>query len=313
MKRKENIAILFCVEKGVLENQAILLCQSISNFTKHKINLFAYSPRRSFLPSQEANKSLKKLGVTIIDTPLNTEFLDYPIANKVLACEHFERNFPDYKSILFVDTDTVFLNPISSILLSAKEKLYLRPVDNKGPGSEGEEDENDAFWVKVYEFFGLNKPEPCLLTTVRPHKIRPYFNAGFIWAHGLDGFFQQWKKDFIKLIDSGLRPFGWQSRDKNDFRCLDQVALAVTAQRYKKHLETLPPTYNYPIPFRPMMLERPNHPHFKDLVHVHYHKWFQHPGFLDHVTTAEDKKSEQYLWLKEHLPLLPEIDGPFKC
>ncbi|MCB1593387.1 MAG: hypothetical protein KDI76_00610, partial [Xanthomonadales bacterium] len=90
-------------------------------------------------------------------------------------------------------------------------------------------------------------------------------------------------------------------------------ALAVTAQRYKEHVEILPQTYNYPIPFRPIMRDRPGHPKFDELVHVHYHKWFQHPGFLDYVTTEEEKKTEQYLWLKEHLPLLPTIDGPFKC
>ena len=91
------------------------------------------------------------------------------------------------------------------------------------------------------------------------------------------------------------------------------MALAVTATRYQEFLKVLPESYNYPIPFRPMMKDRESHPDFKDLVHVHYHKWFQHPEFLDHVTSEEDKQSEQYKWLKAQLPLLPEIDDEFKC
>ncbi len=159
----------------------------------------------------------------------------------------------------------------------------------------------------------MELPKANTLTTVRPSMIRPYYNAGFIWANGLHNFYKQWKDDFITIVNSNLRPFGYMSRDKTDFRCLDQVALAVTAQRYEDSVEILPQTYNYPIPFHPILRQRENNPKFDELVHVHYHKWFQHPGFLDYVTDEQDKKSEQYLWLKQHLPLLPTIDGPFKC
>ena len=308
------VSIIFCVEKGLLEAQAKLLVESFKQFTVNdSIQLIAFSPRKGFYPSVETQLFFTNNDVLHIKENLNTKFLDYPIANKVLACEHVEKKFSKFNSILFIDTDTVFINSFSEELLQTKGKLLLRPVDNKGPGSIGDADGNDLFWFKVFKLFDLKLPEANLTTTVRPHIVRPYFNAGFIWAHGMPDFFRQWKEDFVKLVDSGLRPFGYQSRDNTDFRCLDQVALAVTAQRYKNNIEILPPTYNYPIPFRPILKVRPNHPRFDELVHVHYHKWFQHPDFLDHVTTDKEKKSEQYLWLKEHLPLLPEIDGDFKC
>ncbi len=62
-----------------------------------------------------------------------------------------------------------------------------------------------------------------------------------------------------------------------------------------------------------MMMPRNSHPALGDLVHIHYHKWFQHPGFLEHVTCDEDKQTEQYQWLKAHLPLQPPIEDEFKC
>ena len=311
---KMNIAIIFCVEKGELEKQAKLLVNSCIHFKSNtNIKLMAFSPRKDFYPSADSELFYKNNNVLHIKNNLNTEYLDYPIANKVLACNYVEKNYPEFDSIIFVDTDTVFINSFSEKLIQSDGKLLLRPVDNKGPGSIGSSDENDVFWQKVYQLFDLELPNVSLTTTVRPNTIRPYFNAGFIWSNGLPGFFQQWKKDFVKLVESGLRPFGYLSRDNTDFRCLDQVALAVTAQRYNQHIKILPQTYNYPIPFRPILKDRSDHPKFNELVHVHYHKWFRHPGFLDHVTNDKEKKSEQYLWLKKHLPLLPEISGDFKC
>ena len=308
------MAIVFCVEQGVLEQQARLLVASMQTvFASGDYTAYAYAPRTDSRPSLETQAFLKDHGVELILEPLNTDFLAYPIANKVLACRHIESTQSEYQSIVFVDTDTLFLNAIDTQLLASESALYLRPVDNKGPGSTGKDDEKDAFWQKVFALFGLTAPEPVVMTTVRPHLIRNYFNAGLIWAHRLPGFFQQWHDDFMVLVESQLRPFFYQSRDGNDFRCLDQVALAVTATRYQAQLRVLPQTYNYPVPFRPMMRDRAGHPSFQELTHIHYHKWFQHPGFLDHVTSDEDKLSSQYQWLKSHVPITPYIDDSYKC
>ncbi|MFV0542730.1 MAG: hypothetical protein ACK5L8_03465 [Marinicella pacifica] len=319
MNSNNKIQILFCAEQGIIERQSILLSNSIHKTQCLKsIHLHAYSPRKHFQPLRSTILFYKNNQICHHRELLNQKFTKYPIANKLLACADFEKNNPEAKSIMFVDTDTVFLNPMGSELFTSEPSLYLRPVDNKGPGSESNEDKNDAFWQAVFKQFKLPIPKPDLMTTVRPSTIRPYFNAGFIWADNIPGFYQQWLEDFLKLVDSGLRPYGYQSRDGDDFRCLDQVALAVTASRFQEHVKILPETYNYPIPFRPFMKDRDTnkqqkHPDFKDLVHIHYHKWFQHPGFLDHVTSEEDKQTEQYRWLKKQLPLQPTIDGPFKC
>lgn len=313
LKMVDRCHLLFCSELGVIENQSFLLIKSIQKWMINFISIHAYSPRKSNTPSAKTRNFYKDNNIINYINNLNTQFADYPIANKLLACAEFETNNPKATNIMFVDTDTVFLNPIDTGLTNNRPALYLRPVDNKGPGSESKDDPNDLFWRQVFQLFKLPLPVPNLLTTVRPATIRPYYNAGFIWVNNIPGFYQQWLEDFLELVDSGLRPFGYESRDGDDFRCLDQVALAVTASRYQEHIKILPETYNYPIPFRPFMKDRDKHPAFKDLVHIHYHKWFQHPSFLDHVTSDKDKQTEQYRWLKEQLPLQPTIDGPFKC
>lgn len=310
---KNQSVIIFCVEKGLLEQQSRLLVSSVRRFLGSSVSLIAFSPRHDYLPSHDTESFFEKNQVLHIKDNINKDYHDYPIANKVLVCEYIEKHFPELETVIFVDTDTIFLNAPDIKYFSDNPGLFLRPVDNKGPGSSGPNDENDLFWQKVYDLFKMELPAPIINTTVRINTIRPYYNAGLIWCHKLAGFFQQWKEDFEKLFNSGLRPYGYLSRDKTDFRCLDQVALAVTAQRFEKYLSILPEPYNYPIPFRPILKDRDGHPRFDELVHVHYHRWFQHPDFLDHVTNKEEKKSEQYLWLKQHLPLFPVIDDPFKC
>lgn len=309
---KSKLHFIFCVEKGVLEHQAKLLVNSIKQFFSNKeLEIHAYSPREDSLPSLSTIKFFKENNVDWVCDNLNVEYKQYPIANKVLACNHFEKSHPEIDNILFVDTDTVFLNPVN--LTQTEGKILLRPVDNKGPGSEGENDKNDEFWKNVFDLFSLERPKGKIETTVGQSLINSYFNAGFIWAHKLPGFFEQWHEDFKEILLSDLRPLSYQSRENNNFRCLDQVALAVTVARFRSHLEILPLTYNYPVPFRPRMQDRIGHPEFKDLVHVHYHKWFQHPFFLDHVTNEVEKHSQQYKWLKNHLPLSPNIEDVFKC
>ncbi len=302
-------AIIFCVENNILEEQARLLVASIRKFLTG-VDVFAFSPRAEFVPGVACEDFFSEHQVVHIKENLNQKYLAYPIANKVLAAAYFEQNYPAYSTVIFVDTDTVFLQDILPFLLGDQPKLYLRPVDNKGPGSEGEGDENDVFWQSAFGLLGVELPNPAMRTTVGQSVIRGYFNAGLIWKNNIENFYVTWLSDFERLVDSGLRPMNYQSRVGDNFRCLDQVALAITAQRYADQLEELPVSFNYPIPFRPRLTPRIK---LEELVHVHYHKWFQHPGFLEHVCDASDRTTVAYQWLSNHLPISPPISDGFKC
>ena len=308
------VDLIFCVEKGLLEQQAKLLINSVKQcFMETEYVLHAYSPRKDFWPSKATIDFFLQHEVQWCNEDLNTGYLEYPIANKVLACRHFEKKYRQTKTVIFLDTDTIFLNEIESKLLDTPNRLYLRPVDNKGPGSESHDDPNDYFWQQVFNHFKLKQPDVNTTTTVRKQIIRGYYNAGLIWSQGLDGFFEQWYQDFNSLVQSGFRPNNYKSRDFNDFRCLDQVALAVTASRFSEDLEILPPTYNFPIPFKPILDNQQPSLQFENLVHVHYHKWFQHPKFLEHILSAEELRSQKVKWLIQHLPIEPTIFDDFKC
>jgi hypothetical protein len=303
--------LVICVERGILEAQSLLFAKSWARYLKPVWSCLAVSPRSGHEMSADTADQLRALGVDLLEADINTQFGHYPIANKVLAMAYLEQKHTP-QNLVFADTDTVFLNPIDQLMISRPQGLYLRPVDNKGPGTLGSEDENEVFWQAVFDHFSLPLPAVGLRTTVGNQAIRDYYNAGFIWAQGLPGFYQQWQQDFLSLVNSGLRPAAYISRDGDDFRCLDQVSLAVTASRYQDAVEVLPESYNYPIPFRPRLQKHRPLP-LDALVHVHYHKWFQHPGFLDHVTDHQDRLSQTYQWLRQQTPLEPLIDDDFKC
>lgn len=309
-----DLHIVAIVEKGYLEHQLKLLILSVEQFVKPHINvkLIACSPRFGKSPDQVYINFLHHHNVDFIDEPLNQDHDYFPLCNGIYASDFVARNYKNINSLLLVDTDTLFFNTINKEILDLNS-IHMRAVDNKGIGSLGNTDTNNQFWDDTFRFFDIISSHAKIKTTVSQQMIRPYYNSGFVLVNKNIDFMQQWKKDFIILMNSTIRTTPSSSRHKVDYGFIEQMVLSITSEKIKEPTNILPQTYNYPIPFRPILKDRPNHPRFDELVHVHYHKWFQHPGFLDYVTTEEEKESEQYKWLKEHLPLLPEISGDFKC
>lgn len=314
MKHKYGLHIVAVVEKGLLEEQIKLLINSIEQFVSPALNVkvIACSPRTGYTASSETIQFFKDKHVDYIDKPLNEKYDYFPLCNGIFSCDYVVNHYPDVSSILLVDTDTLFLNPIEQDLLT-EPAIYMRPVDNKGIGSEGENDPNHEFWLKVYDHFGIQDIPDNIETTVSRDSILPYYNSGFVLASQCPEFMTQWKQDFITLMESDIRTNPTQSRHQVDYGFIEQMVLSISS--LQSPVETLVPNnkYNYPIPFKPKLELRPNAIQFNESIHVHYHKWFQHPGFLDYVTNEIDKQSKQYLWLKQQLPLMPTISGKFKC
>lgn len=308
---KNKLAILIIIEPGLLERQAELLIKSIRKYLAEEIDIFTFSPRVDRKPGSYMLSFLNDYVTDHFNTDLNIEYADFPLANGLYASSFFEKEHPEYRNILLTDTDTVFINDFPEIIFE-NNTVFVSPADNKGVGSEGTHDSEDIFWRQIFEYFEINLPEANMITTVRKNTIRPYHNSGFVLVNEIDGFYQQWFNDFDRLMKSNIRP-NFVGRDGTNFGFFEQLVLSITTQRIINNKRIFPQSLNYPIPFQPYLLNENRSLDFSNLVHIHYHKWFQHPGFLDHVTTDEDKKTEQYRWLKEQLPLQPTIDGPFKC
>lgn len=312
---KQKTAILLVVEKGYIEHQARLLVQSIQHFydgPKDDLEVFTFSPRKDFKPNPATREFLAQFVTHHFDENLNTEFVEFPLINGHIGASFFEQHFPEYTQVMLLDTDTVFLQDFSFLLQHDKQSLLLSPVDNKGVGTLGETDENHDFWLRIYHALGIDEPTCRVTTTVGQEKIWPYYNAGFVCANNIPGFFTQWLNNFKTIYRSDIRSvFAGKHGSKSIY--LEQVALALTAQQHRSSIIDLQQSINYPIPFHPRLKQRSGALALSDLVHVHYHRWFQHPGFLKHIATLDELSSEPLSWLADHLPLSPLINDPFKC
>ena len=293
-------SLIFCVEPGVLYSQAVLLAESVNRYTASFFNqMYAFSPRQNHHPNPVEKQKLKQLGLTVIDEPLNTQYLGIPIANKILACSWSEQNLAD-EQLLMVDTDTIFLRPPEA-LTAAGVDVFLRPVDRPGQASLGPGSTHENYWQKAHQLCQIPAPEERVKTGVNLVPIRPYFNAGFVAYRRQLNLSDSW----LQLLDT-LRS---HDHHPNNPRCLDQVTLAIATTDWSR--EVLPHTYNYPLPLRSRM-EDPAMQKLQldDLVHVHYHRWFQKPGFLD-LLNPKLLPSEPLDWLYTRLPIEPLLDDHF--
>jgi len=309
------IGIVYIVEKGLLEQQAILLQKSIEKYIApfNSVKSFACCVRKQFTPSGKTVKLLEKHGATYLYKNLNQSFDYFPLCNGIYATSYIESTYPSLKGCLLVDTDTVFVNALNYQLFE-EHSLLIRPVDNKGIGSFGKDDINDEFWQKAYGLFSEPLPQATMKTSIDRQQIRPYYNSGFIFAKKHLGFFNSWHDDFHRLMVSDIRTNTNASRHKVDYGFIEQMSISVTLSKlgFEPHVPSI--KYNYPLPFRPRLQKRESQKvALGDLIHLHYHRWFQHPDFLAYIFSEEDKKSESFSWLESECNFVPKIYDSFKC
>lgn len=300
-----TLAFIACVESGNLENQALLLFRSIRKFAGHYKDapIYSFQPRRGAPLRKDTLNLFEALEVTHSTEVLNAEFHHYPIGNKVFASARAEELLKE-DILVFLDSDSVIVNEPRDLDLPAGTATAVRPVDHKNRGSTGPSDPNDGYWRRLYAICGA--PEaPFLETGVSAQKIRSYWNAGLLAVNRSEGLFQRWKDDFLKLMQAGHVP-------KGQITFMDQLALAATLARVAERIRVLDPRYNYPLPKRPLLKEPYRTAELDSLIHIHYHRWFNKPGFLSLVSPPLNNRSPVYNWLSSWLPFQPTIDDPLR-
>lgn len=293
-----------CAEAGPLEHQVILLVRSLRRWggPLAKAPFYVISPRPGHRVSSQTESTLDQLGATYLDLPLNLDHGQYPVDNKIFAC-HWAEDHLDSEALVFLDSDTIFVNPPTALCLQPDE-VALRPVDLRGAGSTGPGDDRDTYWERAYELCGVSERRH-VVTTVDGIKIREYWNAGLVAAGKQTQLFSRWYEHYQVLTEHAHRPARWP-------RQLDQIALAMaTGSLAPTCLKSIDPGYNYPLPRRPWLDSDLANLGWDQLVHLHYHRWFQSRGFLNHLTPPLARADERFAWLAQHLPLEPASSEVF--
>jgi hypothetical protein len=295
-----DLAFLICVEHGRLENEGLLLAESIRRWGGAAADaaIYAFSPRPDFLPSAETVSRLEALGATHVTETLVPDIPGgLPTFNKVFVSAWAEREL-DHETLVFSDTDAVLVGEPTE-LLGGDWVAAARPVDRRIAGSRGK-GKNDPFWRRMYEAIGVTS-EPFVETTVGKMRIRAYWNSGLLAARRGAGLFGAWERALKTLYERDIVYHRMP-------QFMDQLSwAAVTADHHDRTL-ILPDGYNYPLRQRGGLDDQARDLDLPEIVHLHYRLFFHLADPLGAVSPPFRPDSEQYAWLADRLPLEPIVD-----
>jgi hypothetical protein len=264
-----NLEIIICTEGGRLEPMSKLLIYTIRNFcgAYKDTPIFSYQPRKEYPVSEETKRFFERNSVNFVDIPLNTEYPDYPLANKPNVCAYHEKN-TTADHLLFIDSDTFFIKEPDLINDIGGAEVALRPVDSENIAtdlnfSKGEKE----YWRALYDLLNVGR-QTSIKTSVTRKEVLEYYNSGFILSKAKTGLFQDWLSNFNTTMQQGLKP-------KKGLFFVEQSVFSATVAQKALNVKILGNEYNFPVKtyaikwrgFYPFSL--------RNVKHVHYHKLFQ--------------------------------------
>ncbi len=300
---------LLIAEAGVLERQAVLLCESVRRFAGPECVLTVVSPRPDRRPEGATLRALDALGADYHPLQLDSACPEYGPSYRIAAAAWGERR-PGPDIIVQLDSDTLFLGEPDFSLEGAD--FLARPVDLLGLSTTGEGCIFDSFWRELCGLAEVDYEDlPFVTTTVDRLRIRANYNAGLLVARRSLGVFRRTEEIFQRLVEAGLRPLeslnervrsgaGLVSVKGSAHWGTSQAAFAVAAASLGGRGRILSERYNVPL----HLLEPPQSPP-EPWIHVHYHWLAGDDGAEGNRLTdpAQGLPAAAVEWLKGRLPL----------
>lgn len=313
--RESEIAYLVCVESNRLEPQARLLCESIRTFGGRYRNapILAISPRPGLALGPEARGYLEALGVTYVVEPLNQTGSPYGSINRIVAGAWAE-TFSSRPYLVVLDTDTIFVGEPEFV----RRDVGVRPVDVKGSASSGAGDLQDAYWVRMCGFGGIEPSRlPMIETTIDKVRIRASYNGGFAVVRRDLGILQRTRDVFFASLEDDLRPRAGMGLDilastgsvgieASEWWGSSQAALSVAIWSKTSDVHTFDERYNIPL----HILANPGQswPKGGEPILLHYH-YLAEPRYQAQFLQALARigcSPEVAGWIEERLPWFTE-------
>ena len=269
---KDKVSFIFCIEKGQLEKETISCIRSLRKFGGQLSNsrIYCICPRKSQAVSNVSKSILNTLEATYIEVNLNTEYQAYPLANKPLVCEYVESIEKDSEYLIFLDSDTLIINPLDNII-NKHADIQLSPVLVKNLGFANAEDKHFIYWKKIISRFDLSDLHKTR-TLIANEEIIGYWNSGVIVAKNNKDIFKNWRKTFTKLFNSKLLP-------SERFYHTEQLSVSLLVLKDKYNFLELPNKYNYHISNQSELYSDYKITDYKEIHILHYHKLLQFSSF----------------------------------
>jgi hypothetical protein len=308
-----SVEFVLIAEAGILEAQALLLCESIRRFAgvHSRSPITVVSPRSARRPSYAALRKLDRLDAEYLPLDIDSCCPDYGSSYRVHAAAHVERRSGP-PVLVQLDSDTMFL--AEPDLALTESPAAARPVDVKGMCTTGAGDPFDHYWRKLCALAEVDYERmPMARTTVDGETVRASYNGGLLATQRARGIFQRTEDIFRRLVAAGMTPWsaggptvrtgtGLLSGAATAYWGTSQAAFSLAAVAGDHAVRLLPDTHNVPLHMLDRLTTVP-----PQLVHVHYH-WMLSADAGD-ANPLIDGKLElppaTVEWLRIRLPLTP--------
>jgi hypothetical protein len=313
---EESVAFVLCIERGILERQALLLCESIREFggRYRETAILAVTPRSGYEVSGETRRRLAGLGVEHVDVNLNVECREYGSANRVYASAYAESRLSS-EVIVGLDSDTLFLREPDLALGPAD--VAVRPVDVRGMCTTGWRDPFNGYWRRLARLCGVKyRRIPFLETTIDRVRVRACYNDGLIIARRSAGILGRWAACFSRLVGDQMKPFagrgldihastGLVGRAASEWWGSCQAALSMAIWGAGAAVRNLGAEYNLPLHLWRDWERAHGRLDLGRTVHVHYHYTLD-ARFLPDSPLVDPTRGlplSQLDWLRRRVPL----------
>lgn len=287
----QSIAFILCTEGGgQLERESLLMVRSFRKYagSLKDAPMYSFQVRDKWNVSSETISQLEALGVKHQKVVLNTKYPNYPLANKPLLCACAEQTI-EADILVFLDSDLVFFSEPKEFLLPSEYDVGIRPEHHKMIGSEGSDDPNDEYWLRLYNIAGVKEPYRFVTTTVDQRKIKAFWNSGVVAVRRERGIFTAWKQTIEQLLEENV------TITKENWY-YEQSALSATICATTKRVYQFSPGYNYPVHSHNAMPKTERLDSFEKMVCIH-----------DHLFRPRKENYRERVWVKT-LKRMKEFD-----
>jgi hypothetical protein len=314
---KPDVGFVACLDRGVVEAQALLLFESIRRYGGRFADcaLYAVSARGRHTISAGARSRLQTLGARHLEPVLEVETPEYGSAHRVAAAAHVE-DAGGHEILVILDSDTLFLGEPAELDLPGDVDVAVRPVDVKGLSTSGGADSFDRYWRELCRYGGVDYDAiPWRESFVDRRRIKANYNGGLVAVRGGLGILRRCGDLLFGSLRQGVLPrasadsfrtgAGWIEPAAARLWGSSQAALSVAVWSSTRRVRELPATYNYPLHLHEQLEQALAQSLFRDLVHVHYH-WLLAADAVDTnplFAASEPLRAEQREWLRSATPI----------
>jgi hypothetical protein len=293
----EDTTIITCVEAGGLEDQVVLLADSLRQFGGRRAltPIVAVKPRPGAGLRRTTLDAFDRLHVTFVEQNLNRDYAWWAHANKPAALNWGAANVTT-PWLTWLDSDLVFLREPDNFVIDGSE-FVARPGEAFDVASTGSDD-RAIMWRDLCARHGLDfEAFPDITSFPDGRRIKAYWQAGvFTFRREGDfaGTYQAIMHDLLSARTSASAAAVYHT---------DQIALALAVQKAKLHTAQYHPTMN-------LNLNRKDPSTIKlfpanDIKIVHYHGSFWPADFEWAMVNLADVGVPQRELIARHAPFTP--------